>query len=97
MLPEIGEVIAVGIGLVFCGMTTGGRGGGGMWDGLVWPLPWALSNCWFWAPAVDWGGDCMEEGVEAVAFSAIVYGLEGEEVNAIGPKERRGELTGLNA
>lgn len=30
----------------------------------------------------------MAEGVEAVAFSAIVYGMEGEE-NAIGPNERR--------
>jgi len=29
-----GEVMAVGIGLLFCGMTIGGRGGGGMWAGL---------------------------------------------------------------
>lgn len=28
--PPPGEVIAVGIGLLFCGMTTGGKGGGGM-------------------------------------------------------------------
>lgn len=28
---DIGEVIAVGIGLVFCGIITGGRGGGGIW------------------------------------------------------------------
>lgn len=32
--PDIGDVMAVGIGFVFCGMTTGGRGGGGMWAGL---------------------------------------------------------------
>jgi hypothetical protein len=32
ILPDMGEVMAVGIGFVFCGMTTGGRGGGGMWD-----------------------------------------------------------------
>jgi hypothetical protein len=35
MPPDMGEVIAVGIGLVFWGMITGGRGGGGIWDGLV--------------------------------------------------------------
>ena len=28
--PPPGEVIAVGMGLVFCGITTGGSGGGGM-------------------------------------------------------------------
>jgi hypothetical protein len=28
--PDIGDVIAVGMGFVFCGMITGGRGGGGM-------------------------------------------------------------------
>lgn len=30
IFPDIGDVIAVGIGLVFCGITTGGSGGGGM-------------------------------------------------------------------
>lgn len=29
-----GEVIAVGIGLLFCGITTGGKGGGGMCAGF---------------------------------------------------------------
>ena len=33
-----GDVMAVGIGLVFCGMTTGGSGGGGMWAGLPEPF-----------------------------------------------------------
>jgi len=28
--PDIGELIAVGMGFVFCGMMTGGRGGGGI-------------------------------------------------------------------
>mgnify|MGYP006950200819 CR=1 FL=1 len=37
--PDMGEVMAVGIGLVFWGIITGGRGGGGMWDWLPWPLP----------------------------------------------------------
>ena len=31
----MGDVIAVGIGFVFCGMITGGSGGGGIW--LDWP------------------------------------------------------------
>jgi hypothetical protein len=30
-VADMGEVMAVGIGFVFCGMMTGGRGGGGMW------------------------------------------------------------------
>ncbi len=34
----IGDVIAVGMGFVFWGIITGGSGGGGMWDGLLWPL-----------------------------------------------------------
>ena len=38
-MPDMGEEMAVGIGLVFWGITTGGRGGGGMCEGLVWPLP----------------------------------------------------------
>ena len=38
---DIGEVIAVGIGLVFWGIITGGRGGGGMW----------LDCAWFWPGA----------------------------------------------
>ena len=29
-----GEVIAVGMGFVFCGMTTGGSGGGGICAGF---------------------------------------------------------------
>ena len=29
-----GDVMAVGIGLLFCGITTGGNGGGGMCAGL---------------------------------------------------------------
>jgi hypothetical protein len=33
-VPDIGEDIAVGIGLVFCGMMTGGSGGGGICAGL---------------------------------------------------------------
>lgn len=72
MPPDKGEVMAVGIGLVW-GMITGGRGGGGMWDGF-WPLPWAASNCWFGAPAGAWAAG-MEDGVEAGTFSAIVYWL----------------------
>lgn len=38
----IGEVIAVGIGFVFCGIITGGRGGGGICEGLPWLL-WPFS------------------------------------------------------
>ena len=33
-----GDVMAVGIGLVFCGMTTGGSGGGGMCAGFPEPF-----------------------------------------------------------
>lgn len=32
--PVIGDVIAVGIGLVFWGITTGGNGGGGICAGF---------------------------------------------------------------
>lgn len=38
----IGDVIAVGIGFVFCGMITGGSGGGGICEGLPWLL-WPFS------------------------------------------------------
>jgi hypothetical protein len=40
--PVNGDVIAVGIGLLFWGMTTGGRGGGGI-CGFIWPLLEAFS------------------------------------------------------
>jgi hypothetical protein len=49
----MGEVIAVGIGLVFWGMITGGRGGGGMW--LLVPEPFC--------PGAEAGG-AWPEGAE---------------------------------
>ena len=35
--PDMGELIAVGMGFVFWGMMTGASGGGGM---CCWGLPW---------------------------------------------------------
>lgn len=72
ILPDMGEVIAVGIGFVFCGIATGGRGGGGICDGVGWPFPWASNCCWPGAPAEGWGGGGSEEEVVGGAFSAIV-------------------------
>lgn len=70
MSPDIGEVIAVGIGLVFWGIMTGGRGGGGMC--VPWPLSWDASYCcWPEAPVEACGG-CGRVEVEAGTFSAIV-------------------------
>lgn len=48
---------AVGIGLLFCGMTTGGRGGGGICEGLTDPMGLLGSYCcWPGAPAKVGGG-----------------------------------------
>ena len=54
---DIGDVIAVGIGLLFWGMTTGGSGGGGICAGLPWPFVAELpkSGC-PGAPADEGGG-----------------------------------------
>ena len=67
-----GEVTAVGIGLVFCGMTTGGRGGGGMWAGLLCPLDDPSYDCWPGAAAKLGGGGRDMEGGEARLFMSAM-------------------------
>jgi hypothetical protein len=66
--------MAVGMGLVFCGITTGGKGGGGIWAGFPWPLLVPVSyGCWPGAPANVWGGggsDMADEEVKG-SVSAI--------------------------
>ena len=63
-------VIAVGLGLLFCGITTGGSGGGGMWAGLLCPLVVVGSYCcWPGAPTnVGGGGSDMAVGPSIAVF-----------------------------
>ena len=72
----LGDVMAVGIGFVFWGITTGGNGGGGIWEGFPWPLlvPLSYDDCCPGAPAnVDGGGGSGIEEVEDMgSVSAIV-------------------------
>lgn len=73
-----GDVMAVGIGFVFCGITTGGRGGGGIWAGFACPLVVPFSYCcWPGAPAkFGGGGRDSEDGVAMLSTCAICEGEE---------------------
>lgn len=64
--PDMGEVMAVGMGFVFCGMCSGG---GGMCAGLDWPF-WPFSKPG--APALGWGGGGSWLEVGGGPFSAIL-------------------------
>ena len=68
--------MAVGIGFVFCGITTGGSGGGGICAGFPEPFVVPFSYCcWPGAPA-NWGGggrDIEEGCIISCLISAIGY------------------------
>lgn len=68
-----GDAIAVGMGLLFCGITTGGKGGGGMWAGLPGPFDGALlyGSC-PGAPAKVGGGGSAMDSVEGKPFGSAI-------------------------
>jgi len=72
----VGDVMAVGMGFVFWGITTGGSGGGGMCAGFPWPLlvPLSYGCCCPGAPAKvgGSGGRAIEEEEDMGSISAIV-------------------------
>ena len=90
MPPESppGDATAVGIGLVFCGMTTGGSGGGGMCAGLPWPFVVALlyGSC-PGAPAKVGGGGSDIERVDGKPFASAIMITWRTEI--LGQQQRR--------
>ena len=77
----VGEVMAVGIGLLFWGITTGGNGGGGMWAGFPCPLltPLSYCGCCPGAPAKvgGRGGSDIEEEEDIGSVSAMLINCLG--------------------
>ena len=68
-LFEKGDGTAIGIGLLFCGMTTGGSGGGGMCEGLDEPfVEEAEGSCRPGAAAVCGSGPSVEAVSSAMVF-----------------------------